>query len=231
MNPICKFSDVLERNMDLLFLEEFVSSPEFLEIFISKINITKAQVLEIEHSKVHSEFGESDMTVIIETNGKRHGLLIEDKIDAIAMPEQYDRYVIRGNIGIENGDYESFDVFIVAPKKYLNENNEAQKYPNKVTYEECDTLEDHGVHFRSYRSNGQRLLDISFSEVKSDVSDSNDGNISGGEISVICDPCVPVGKCEPHSAAVSALHAGSEETLTEGTAAHDAPQNGECATS
>lgn len=137
MNPICKFSDVLERNLDLLFLEEFVSSPQFLKIFISKINITTAQVLEIEHSKVHSEFGESDMTVIIEANGKRHGLLIEDKIDAIAMPEQYDRYVIRGNIGIENGDYESFDVFIVAPQKYLNENNEAQKYPNKVKYEEC----------------------------------------------------------------------------------------------
>jgi len=53
------------------------------------------------------------------------------------------------------------------------------------------TLEEYGVYFRSYRSNGQRLLDISFSEVKSDVSDSNDGNISGGEISVICDPCVP----------------------------------------
>ena len=67
------------------------------------------------------------------------------------------------------------------------------------------TLEEHGVFFRSYRSNGQRLLDISFSEVKSDVSDSNDGNISGGEISVICDPCVPdgdgklsaVGPCGP----------------------------------
>ena len=53
------------------------------------------------------------------------------------------------------------------------------------------TLEEHGIFFRSYRSNGQRLLDISFSEIKSDVSDSNDGNISGGEISVICDPCVP----------------------------------------
>ena len=55
------------------------------------------------------------------------------------------------------------------------------------------TLEEHGVYFRSYRSNGQRLLDISFSEVNSDVSDSNDGNISGGEISVICAPCVPDG--------------------------------------
>ena len=54
-------------------------------------------------------------------------------------------------------------------------------------------LEANGVCYRSYRSNGQRLLDISFSEIPSDLSDSNDGNISGGNISVICDPCVPVG--------------------------------------
>ena len=58
---------------------------------------------------------------------------------------------------------------------------------NKWRYE----LEAHGVSYHSYRSNGLRLLDISFSEVESDVSASNDGNISGGEISVICDPCVP----------------------------------------
>lgn len=137
MKTVCKFSDVLEKDMDLLFLEEFVSSPDFLKLFLSKINIESAKVVEIEQSKVHSEFGESDMTVIIEANGKRHGLLIEDKIDAIAMPEQYERYVIRGNIGIDNGDYESFDVFIVAPEKYLNDNSEAHKYPNKIKYEDC----------------------------------------------------------------------------------------------
>lgn len=137
MNLICKFSDVLEKDMDFLFLEEIASSPDFLNIFISKVNIASAKVVEVEQSKVHSEFGESDMTVIIETKGKKHGLLIEDKIDAIAMPEQYDRYVIRGNIGIENGDYESFDVFIIAPEKYLEANKEAHKYPNQITYEEC----------------------------------------------------------------------------------------------
>ena len=60
---------------------------------------------------------------------------------------------------------------------------------NKWRYE----LEAHGVSYRSYRSNGLRLLDISFSDVESDVSASNDGNISGGEISVTCDPCVPDG--------------------------------------
>ena len=68
MNPICKFSDVLEKNMDLLFLEEFASSPDFLNLFLSKIHIDSAKVIEIEQSKVHSEFGESDMTVIIEVN-------------------------------------------------------------------------------------------------------------------------------------------------------------------
>lgn len=137
MGLICKFSDVTEKDMDFLFLEEIVSSPGFLDIFTSKINVSAARVLSAEQSKHHPEYGESDMTVIVEADGKRHGLLIEDKIDALAMPEQYRRYVIRGNVGIKNGDYDSFDVFIVAPRRYLETNKEAQKYPNRVTYEEC----------------------------------------------------------------------------------------------
>ena len=51
------------------------------------------------------------------------------------MPEQCSRYEVRGNLGVSNGDYDEFSVFIVAPEKYLNENAEAKKYPNKVSYE------------------------------------------------------------------------------------------------
>lgn len=137
MMPICKFADLSEHDMDMLFLEEFVVSQEFLNIFTSKIGLLDAAIVEIEHSKTHPEFGESDMIVILEVDGKKHGLLIEDKIDAIAMPEQCNRYMKRGGIGVENGDYSSFDVFIVAPENYLENNIEARKYPNKVTYEEC----------------------------------------------------------------------------------------------
>ena len=90
---------------------------------------------------------------------------------------------------------------------------------NKWRYE----LEAHGVSYRSYRSNGLRLLDISFSDVESDVSASNDGNISGGEISVTCDPCVPDGEREPYSTAMSAVRAGSEKTPEEVATAHCAP--------
>lgn len=137
MTPICKFADVSEHDMDMLFLEELVTSKKFLYIFTSKVGISDATVVSIEHSKKNVQYGESDMTVIVETDGKRHGLLIEDKIDAVAMPEQYSRYIERGKIGVINGDYSSFDIFIVAPDKYLKDNQEAQKYPNKVSYEEC----------------------------------------------------------------------------------------------
>lgn len=132
----CQFKDVTEKDMDMLFLEEIVSSTDFADIFLSRISLTGALVREVEHSKSDVEYGESDMTVIVEYKGLRHALLIEDKIDAVAMPNQCRRYFARGNAGIENGDYESFDVFIVAPEKYLRENDEAKEYPYRISYED-----------------------------------------------------------------------------------------------
>ena len=67
--------------------------------------------------------GESDITVIIKSEGKKYGLLIEDKIDAIAMPEQPERYIKRGEKGIKNKDYDAFYSFIVCPEKYYKNND------------------------------------------------------------------------------------------------------------
>ncbi len=133
----CTFSDVSERDMDLLFLEEFVCSTEFLNIFLLKVHLVGATVCEVEQSKVDVEWGESDITIIVEKEGKRYGLLIEDKIDAKAMDNQSGRYVERGKRGVLNRDYDEFFVFIVAPQEYLNVNQEAKKYPNQIKYEEC----------------------------------------------------------------------------------------------
>ena len=134
--PICKFVDVLERDMDMLFLEELVSSDKFLGIFLSKIGIEKATVVSAEHSKKDNELGESDLAVILEHDSKRVALLIEDKIDAVAQPEQAGRYIERGNKGLADGDYDEYYIFIVAPKIYLDTNDEANKYPYSISYEE-----------------------------------------------------------------------------------------------
>lgn len=131
----CTFADVTEHDMDLLFLEEFVCSDEFLKLFTQQIGVTNARVLSVHSSLTDVVLGESDITVVLESDGKRIGLLIENKIDAIAMPEQAARYNLRGEKGVARGDYESFFVFIIAPQNYLDRNEEAQKYPYKVTYE------------------------------------------------------------------------------------------------
>ncbi len=131
----CYFSDVSEHDIDLLFIEEFVCSAEFLNLFTKTVGIEESNVVSVYSSKTDAEFGESDITVTIESKGERIGLLIENKIDAIAMPNQAERYFLRGQKGIDQGDYDSFHVFIIAPKKYLDQNNEAKKYPNQIKYE------------------------------------------------------------------------------------------------
>lgn len=136
--PVCKYRDVSERDMDLLFMEAFATDPGFLPIFLSKLGLTEpAAVLQAERSKIDLGLGESDITVIYQYAGGKRALLIEDKIDAIAMPDQHGRYLERGKKGVEAGEYDGFDVFIICPERYRKGNGEAVKYENHVSYEEC----------------------------------------------------------------------------------------------
>lgn len=88
-------------------------------------------------SRTELDLGESDLTVILEIDGKRVGLLIEDKIDAIAMPDQCERYRLRGERGRKKGDWEEFSIHIFCPEKYHSSNSESQKYKHYLSYEEC----------------------------------------------------------------------------------------------
>lgn len=90
---------------------------------------------------------------------------------------------------------------------------------NKWRYQ----LEEQGICFQSHRSNGQRLIDISLSALDGAASDSSAAETGGATMCVPCDPCVPVGHREPHTAAVSAVRNGGGETTAEDPAAHCAP--------
>lgn len=54
-------------------------------------------------------------------------------------------------------------------------------------------LEEHGLYFESHRSNGRRLVSLSFSSAfpVSDDSAASDATVRGAEISVPCDPDIP----------------------------------------
>ncbi len=140
-------NDIRERDIDLLLAEEFTLNPNIVKLFLSKVDsgLLVSDVDSVEVSHVDQNLGESDVTVILRDGA---AILIEDKIDAIAMPDQCRRYFKRGEKGVREGLFDKFFVFIVAPEEYLATNAEAQKYPYSVSYQELIQLfeKENSVH-------------------------------------------------------------------------------------
>lgn len=131
-----KFEKILERDVDLMIINQISFNKSFLSLFLDKISKKNYIVESIEHSLMDQEDGESDITVILSNGINKIALLIEDKIDAHAMPMQPERYIKRGKKGIENKQYDEFYDFIVAPQEYLESNMEAKQYTYRISYEE-----------------------------------------------------------------------------------------------
>ena len=127
--------NVYERDIDLYIINKFINDSKFKELFLEKINCKNYQVCKCLHS-FSDENGESDITITLENDNRKIGLLIEDKINAIAMPKQYERYILRAEKQKHEGLFDNYYIFIIAPKSYIDLNNEAQKYDNKISYEE-----------------------------------------------------------------------------------------------
>lgn len=138
-STICNFGNIQERDMDMMFLECLLTDDGFLRLFLRKAEITgiSVEVLNVALSETDPEYGESDITVLLSVDGKKHALLIEDKINAPAMPEQCDRYSNRADKAVGNGEYKAYSVFIVCPDAYYKVNEEAKKYAHFITYENC----------------------------------------------------------------------------------------------
>lgn len=130
-----KFNYIEEKDIDLLIIEEFANNKDFSNVFLNSIGVFEYEIIEIAHSVSHPRYGETDIQILYMSNDEVYALLIEDKLNAIAMPDQAIRYLKRGYEGVKNGDYKSFEVFICAPQKYLDSNEEADKYANKISYE------------------------------------------------------------------------------------------------
>lgn len=136
---ICKFGNIQERDMDLMFMESLLTDDGFVWLFLNKAKIqcNSVEVLSVALSETDPEYGESDITAILSIDGRKRGLLIEDKINAPAMPEQCKRYSKRANKAKSNGKYDDYSVFIICPEAYHDANSEAKKYAHFITYEDC----------------------------------------------------------------------------------------------
>jgi hypothetical protein len=127
-----------ERDMDLLLLEELHVSNAFAAWFVSKAfqDQTFGAFISACHS-VSEAAGESDLEFVFnDTQGRNTGLLIENKIGAVAQPDQALRYRQRAKKKTADGSWQSARTCIVAPQEYLDATPDAAGYDSKISYED-----------------------------------------------------------------------------------------------
>lgn len=73
----CDFSAISERDMDMLFLETFATDPDFAEFIVGRTEFKERPftVVSAVLSQTEPNLGESDLTFILEADGKRFGIL------------------------------------------------------------------------------------------------------------------------------------------------------------
>ena len=103
---ICDFRFVSEWDTTLMFMTAFASDQDFLQIFLSKTPDASEyySIDAVYRSKLETDLGETDLQVNYTVNGKRHAIIIENKIDAQETINQHGRYILRAEKGKERGN-------------------------------------------------------------------------------------------------------------------------------
>ena len=134
MRDLQKLLYVAERDIDLLLLEELNTNPDFPRWIATQAAPESrfSPCIGAWHSVVHGQLGESDIVTLFDDG---LAILIENKIDAPAQPDQALRYSKRGEAGCQEGHWSAYLSCIVAPQRYLDANSEAQAYDFQLPYE------------------------------------------------------------------------------------------------
>lgn len=125
--------------------------------------------------------------------------LVQDSMDAptLLLPKELAVFVefMRNIRSYHGGNSELVERFHAYSGETISAKS-LKQLMNKWRYQ----LEEQGICFQSHRSNGQRLIDISFSALDGDASDSSAAEIGGATTCVPCDPCVPALEPTPNHA-------------------------------
>lgn len=127
-------SCVAERDIDLLLMEEFHVSDDFVAWFAEAVGEGGALPSGAWHS-VSDTDGETDLLLRVHCGHERVGILIENKVGAPEQDAQGERYHLRGIRSREAGKFDRFVTVMCAPEKYL------EGLPADTAYQFCVSYE------------------------------------------------------------------------------------------
>jgi hypothetical protein len=125
---------VTERDIDLLLMEEFHISDDFVAWFCSEIGLIGVSPAGAWHSLSDTD-GESDLLLRVLKDGRRIGVLIENKVSAPEQDHQAERYHLRGIKSREQGKLDDYVTVMCAPQRYLNALDSKSMYQHRFAYE------------------------------------------------------------------------------------------------
>jgi len=134
--PQVSIGAVSERDVDLLLVEEFASSPDFARWFLERAGVTAQDPVEVVRCRrsATDSIGESDVEIFVRVGDVTIAILIEDKVHAAAQPRQADRYRERGEGHVRAGRCKRFVTVLVAPQVYLK--GKVRGFDSAISYED-----------------------------------------------------------------------------------------------
>jgi len=126
---------VTERDVDLLLVEEVISSPGFVSWLLGQIGLDPSGTLsDIKHS-VNTTNGESDIELDIRYGANLVKVLLEDKIDAPLQSCQAERYTDRAATYVKGKAYSMAVTLLVAPSDYAGGQDNLAGFDKRISYE------------------------------------------------------------------------------------------------
>lgn len=125
---------VYERDIDLLLMEEFHVSGDFVAWFASLANVDGAVFDGAWHSVTDAD-GETDLLLRVRANEASVGILIENKVAASEQERQGERYHLRAARAQQERKFDSFVTCICAPQVYLDGMQGDRLYQSRISYE------------------------------------------------------------------------------------------------
>lgn len=128
-------SDVCERDIDLLVLEEVATSHAFSAWFQAQIGLSGAGRLSQASRSVRTSNGESDLELCYTADAGPIVVLIENKVDAAFQDQQAPRYAERAKQYVADGRFATAMTVLLAPRKYIGIGGDMHGFDMTVAYE------------------------------------------------------------------------------------------------
>jgi hypothetical protein len=130
---ILPVESILERDVDLILLEELVTDACFCEWFVDELNLPKFISTNGAWRSI-SDFGlgETDLLFSYNSEHSKIFILIENKLEASFQETQYDRYAKRATTYLNKKACDESFVVLIAPNLYCENQNEFETF---ITYE------------------------------------------------------------------------------------------------